>query len=208
MIEIIENSIQLGTLTVCTIMTALFSLRKQSQEGASLAMFYSSYVLGDLFWLLYLICYGHIPRIFYVSYLSWYAAFLFLYMLLQRISTEEERKSSNPFACLLPAFCIAMSVFYMQWGDYAGNLVSAALMSMLMFHTVRGLLFLRSRPEEASRRYLYYTVLLFCILEYCAWTASCFFSGDDLSNPYYWADFLITVCMVFLLPALRKAVVP
>ena len=67
MIEIIENAVQLAVLTICMVLSADYSYRKQNRESAILAMFYGSYVLGDLYWLLYLICYGYTPRVFYVA---------------------------------------------------------------------------------------------------------------------------------------------
>ena len=206
MTEIIENSAQLGLLTVWTVLAGAYAIRSAHRDGALLPLFYGSYVLGDIYWLLYLIFYGETPYIFYVSYISWYAGYLFLYLLLLRVSTSEERKENHPVLWLLPLFTAAMGIYYMQWGDYAGNLISAVLMTLLLWHAVRGLIHIRSNPEAAPRRFLYITVLVFCALEYAAWTASCFFSGDTLANPYFWFDFMMTPCAMLILPAYRKAV--
>ena len=92
MVEIIENAVQLVVLTCCAGFACWLSLKKQNRECARLAMFYGSYVLGDLYWLLYLVCYGHTPGIFYVPYMSWYAAYVFLDLLLLCLATAEERK--------------------------------------------------------------------------------------------------------------------
>lgn len=34
----------------------------------------------------------------------------------------------------------------------------------------------------------------------------CFFSSDSIFSPYCWCDFLLTGCLLGLLPAMRKAV--
>jgi hypothetical protein len=48
--------------------------------------------------------------------------------------------------------------------------------------------------------------LCICALEFCLWTASCFWVSDTLTNPYFWFDFLLTAALFALLPATRKAV--
>ena len=204
MVEIIENAVQLVVLTCCAGFACWLSLKKQNRECARLAMFYGSYVLGDLYWLLYLVCYGHTPGIFYVPYMSWYAAYVFLDLLLLCLATAEERKFISWPSLVLPVFAAVMCVYYMQFGDYAGNLVSAVLMSLLMYHSSRGMHYLRKHPEGDGRKWMYILTLVFCFVEYSAWTASCFFVGDTLANPYYWFDFMVTPVVALFLPAFRK----
>ena len=206
MIEIIENSVQLALLAVLTVVTAVLSVRDKRTEGGLLAMFYGSYALGDLYWLLYLVYYGHTPRVFYIPDLSWYASYVFLDLVMVRMAPSEERKDRRPAFWLTALFPAAMFLYYVQFGDVAGNVISAVLMGLLIFHAVRGLVFLRTHPEGKPRRTLYIAALGFCLMEYCAWTASCLFEGETLSNPYYWCDFLITLSAMLLFPAYRKAV--
>ena len=207
MTEIIENSLQLALLMACTILAGVYAFRAKSLDAGILTMFYGSYVLGDIYWLLYLVFYNHTPDIFYVPYLSWYAAYLFLFLLLKRITPEEEQKTVHPAAWLMPVFTVGMCIYYMQFGDYLGNVITAVLMGHLLFHAVRGLIWIRRHPEGKCRRALYWVVIAFCTLEYLAWTASCIFVGDTLVNPYFWFDFLITPCAMLILPAYRKAVI-
>lgn len=204
MIEIIENAVQLAVLTICMVLSADYSYRKQNRESAILAMFYGSYVLGDLYWLLYLICYGYTPRVFYVAEMSWYAAYVFLHLFLLRLAPKEERKTVFLPAWLGPVFAAGMCAFFIyKWGDYFGNLMTAALMSLLIFNCIRGLYYTGKHPEEASRRRIYLIALAFCLLEYITWVVSGY---DNLVNLYYCLDFLLTPCIVLLLPAFRKAV--
>lgn len=206
MTEIIENSLQLVLLMACTVLAGVYAFRTKSMSAGILTMFYGSYVLGDIYWLLYLVFYNHTPDVFYVPYLSWYAGYLFLFLFLQRLAPEEERKTVYPATWLMPVFTGGMCIYYMQFGDYLGNVITAVLMGLLLFHAVRGLIWIRRHPEGKRRRALYAVVLAFCVLEYLAWTASCIFVGDTLSNPYYWFDFMLTPCAMLILPAFRKAV--
>ena len=206
MIEIVENAVQLALLVVCIAISGRNAARSRERADVILVMFFGTFALGDLYWLLYRVFYGETPQLFYVADLSWYAAYLFLYLLLQELSDPGERRVRHPVVLVFPAFAAVMCAFYMKWGDYLGNVMSAVLMTMLMVHAARGLLWLRSRPQAVGRRALYIVVLIFCAIEYGDWTTSCFWSGDTWRNPYFWFDCLLTLSFAFFLPAYRKAV--
>lgn len=206
MIEIVENIVQLGLLLVCVGISAAYMIRSQTESSIMLFLFYAAYALGDLSWLLNLVFTGHTPIVFYESELSYYASYVFLFMLLQQVSSSTERKTRHVALLAVPVFVIAMFVFYIQWGDYFGNVASAVLMLLLLNHSIRGLIYLRSHPDETSRRMLYIATLFFCAMEYGDWTSSCFWSGDTWTNPYFIFDCLLTLSFVFFLPAYRKAV--
>ncbi len=87
------------------------------------------------------------------------------------------------------------------------NLVSAIVMSVLLYQAVRGLVYHRKNRLHSKRCRLYALTLLFCMTEYALWTVSCFYWSDTLKNPYFWADFLQTACLPFFLPAV-SAVIP
>ena len=206
MIESIENAIQLALLLVCTAVSGIHAARSRSRADATLTLFYGSYALGDLYWLLYLLFYGHTPRLFYVSGLSWYAAHLYLYLLLQLVADPRERRTRCPAVFLFPLFTAVMCAFYMRWGDYVGNVIAAVSMSLLLVHAARGLHWLRRHPEGSARRWLYVVTLIFCAIEYAAWTSSCFWEGDTWANPYLWFDCMLTLAVLLFLPAYRRAV--
>ena len=84
MIEIVENSLQLALLLTFTILSGVYAYRRQNIIAGILTTVYGSYVLGDIYWLLYLVFFEHTPNVFYVPYLSWYAAYLFLFLMLHR----------------------------------------------------------------------------------------------------------------------------
>ena len=206
MIETIENLLQLLILLICTGISLSWAIRERGGTAILLFFFYASFALADLYWLLYLVFYEKSPVIFYVSDLSWYASYLFLYMLVQQMADPEEQKFRLTALWALPAFCIVMCLFYMQWGDYLSNAICAVLMSLLLCHSVRGLVYMRSHPQAAANRPLYIAILVFCMLEYGVWTTSCFWVGDTWKNPYFIFDCLMTVYKPFLLYSYKKAV--
>lgn len=204
MIEILENGAQLVAVTVCLILSLRFLARRRERAFELLTLFYCCYLLGNIYWQLHLAFYQQTPRVQYVSDVSWFASWLFLYCLVRLVSTPEERRSRHPLMFLPPLFATGMAVFYLQWGGFLSNVTSAIMMSLIMIHTLRGLLYLMGKAEP--RRWLYLAALFYCVCEYAAWTASCYYWPDSITSPYIWCDALLTVSIVLALPAARKAV--
>lgn len=211
MVETVDNLVQLILTGLCAASALAFGARSKSHAWILLGLFAGVFFLGDLYWLLYLLFYDKTPTTFYVSEFSWYASLLFLMMLLLYIRQEAGLFNvSSRFRRLfwvIPIFTAGMCAFYMTHGDYLVNLISAFLMTGLIWHSIDGLLSLRGEsPERSGRKYLYYVTLLFCFAEYGLWTSSCFWIGDTLANVYFWFDLLLSITFVLFLPALRKAV--
>ncbi len=199
MIESIDNGIQIAVLVLCVIAAAVKAAKYRSRSWTLLTFFYGSWVLGDVYWTVCLLFYDRTPQISVVSDLSWYASYIFLYMLLRRISPPEKLTEKRIVPWLGPAFAIGMALFFMQKGEIMSNLIYAGLMGLLLYSTIR-------RLAERRNRTLPALILIFCLLEYALWIASCFWNEAILLHPYYWFDFLLTVSMPFFLPAVRKAV--
>ena len=205
MIESIENAVQLVTTGLCSGVAAFRAVRSRRRAWLLLALASGVYFLGDLYWQLFLLFYGATPHYSYIPYLSWYAGYVFLMLLVLELRGPRPAVARRRVLWLIPLFTAAMAVFYIQWGDWIGNITAAVLMSLLLWYTADSL-FLWQRTGERSKRPLAWVILLFCAAEYAAWTSSCFWEGDTLSNPYFWFDTLLSVCFLLFPAALRKAV--
>jgi hypothetical protein len=211
MIEILDNAIQIIVVAAGAAAAGIFYARRHSEAMLILALFYLTFFSGLLYWLLFLVLKTYTPRVFYVSDISWLGGFLFLLTLEQYLQTPEEKAFRHPAMLLAPALGIPLTVFYMVrgGGDYLYNALCGGLTIAAGVLAIRGLLFAR-RQKGAQREYWWFhaAVLAELILEYCLWTASCFWSGGSLANPYFWFDFALTVSLALLYPALKKAVQP
>lgn len=196
MLDQIENAIQVVVLFVCVIAAAWLAVSRKSRTWTLLAFFYGSWLLGDLYWLVCYLYYDTMPQISIVSDLSWYAANIFLYMLLRGAAPPEKTRRILPW--IGPVFAVGMAVFFMQWGEYFNNAVYAALMGLLLYASIR-------RLQAGQQRFLSAIILLYCLLEYGLWISSCFWQESVLSEPYYWFDFALTAGFFLFLPATRKA---
>lgn len=222
MIEIIENAIQLITTGICTVIAVQKGIRLQSRAWSILALASGVFFLGDLYWELFLVLYSKTPGYSYIPYLSWYAAYLFLLLLLFELKGTQNSGKQRKILWFIPVFSAGMCVFYMQFGDWIGNIITAVFMSLLMWHALDMLLYLRDvrsvsrgtgdeiQTTDPVRRcekgWIFAAVLLFCVAEYAAWTASCFGTYDTLAHPYFWFDTLLSLVFLLFPAALGKAV--
>ena len=204
MIESIENAFQITALLFCAAVALRRAILSQSKAWTLLFFFYGTWLLGDIYWLIYLVFFGETPQISMVSDLSWYSAFIFLYLLLLEVAPMEKQKSMRLIPWLGPAFTLSMALFYiLQWGKIVSNLIYASLMGSILFSAINRL----TRTERyAKQNSICIAILFLCLMEHGLWTASCFFWDDSLRNPYYWFDFFISVSFVLFLPATKKAV--
>ena len=203
MIERIENGLQLAVLAVCIVSAFWRVVHYRSRTWILLTLFFGSWALGDLYWTVCLLYYGKTPQISVVSDLSWYASYVFLYLLLRRNAPPQGAVSKRLLPWLGVVVPVGMAGFFMQWGAIASNLIYALLMVLLLYSALRRIAERSSYPGQLP---LCLTITVFCLLEYGLWTASCFFEGDTLMNPYYWFDLLLTASFPFFLPATKKAV--
>lgn len=209
MIERIDNLIQLLTTAVCTVICIRCALLSRERERGWIFLGLSSFVffLGDLYVQLYLEFYDKTPHYSNISYLGWYAGYLFLFLLLSDIQNSRCAAFRNRLLWLIPVFTAGMCIFYMQWDNPLECIVHAVVMTLLLRRAVIGLLCTRkAEPESARRRMLYINVLVVCAAEYITSTVSCFWMGDTLANPYFWFDAVLSFSFLVLPASLKKAV--
>ena len=171
----------LGVALILAIASLGITYRRKSKAYGTLALFYAAIALGDLYWLLYLGFYHVTPQYSYISEVAWYAAWLFLLLLLRQMQGERPL-GRHPLLWLIPVFTGGMCVFYMRWGDYVGNLISAVFMTLLLWRALPGCF--TKESGSSAKRWFSIAVVAFCLVEYIMWTLSCFFDGDTLANPY------------------------
>ena len=81
------------------------------------------------------------------------------------------------------------------------------MMIWLSYCAIRGLAYAEIRTGAArNMRCFHVGVLCFAFAEYLLWTAGCFWPDHSLTSPVFWCDMLLTLTILGLLPAVRKAV--
>ena len=75
--EIVDNIFQILVLFCVMTASAVTACKKKSRDFLLLAGGYGCFMMGTLYYVLYLIIMGKVPQIFYVAEISWLAAYLF-----------------------------------------------------------------------------------------------------------------------------------
>ena len=193
--ELIENLLQLLVTFVGALLSGISYRKSGRQVYFLLLCFYGCFALGALYWTLYLLLFDTTPRVFYVSEFGWVASVIFLRIL------------QAALAWLAPAFGVPLLVFYCTFGDILSNLIWCGMMIVLSYCAIRGLVYAKGQTGTArNMRFFHIGVLCFAGSEYLLWTVGCFWPDTSPASPTFWCDMLLTLAILGLLPATRKAV--
>ena len=208
MIELVDNGIQLILTCISAIIALSKAIATRKREWLLTGLFSGVFFLGSLYWTLFLVFYQQTPLYSYIPYLAWYTSYLILILLLVQIKKEWKKTVPYRVLWLVPVFTVGFFLFFIQRGDYLGNVISTILMTFVLWHSLTGLLSLRGKTgTEAKSRGIYLVALFFCLTEYALWTASWFWiGGDTIRNPYYWLDIILSLYFILILPAVGKEV--
>ena len=81
------------------------------------------------------------------------------------------------------------------------------MMIVLSYCAIRGLVYANGQTGAVrNMRWFHIGVICFAFAEYLLWTVGCFWPDTSLTSPTFWCDMLLTLAILGLLPATRKAV--
>ena len=201
MIENASDTVQLLMLAGCFGLSLIRVLRTRSMAWLAIVCFFACMLLGNAYWLGFLIVFGETPHVSYVPDLSWIAGYIFLLMLLVESDRHREPSASVPAAWIPVAVCAACCVFYIAVNGYPLlNIADNGLMAALGFFAVRGLAVPPSR-EFSGNRPLYIAVLVFVLVEQALWMSSLLLpSGPVLFfDPYIALNYILTLSYASIL---------
>ena len=180
--ELIENLLQLLVTFVGALLSGISYRKSRRQAYFLLLCFYGCFALGALYWTLYL-------------------------LLQATLAGADEHSFRCRRAWLAPAFGVPLLAFYCTFGDILSNLIWCGMMIWLSYCAIRGLAYAETRTGAArNMRCFHVGVLCFVFAEYLLWTAGCFWPDTSPASPVFWCDILLTLTILGLLPAVRKAV--
>ena len=209
-IELIVNLIQIVALCLCMAYAIYQTSVRQSRKWLLYALLTAAFVLGDLWWILYLALYDQTFNSMIPS-ISWAAVFIFLIILLRECEDKAKDMTDTRVLWLIPVFTGGMCIYFMQFGSYLSNIIDMVLMTLIMWNALKGgLLFRRGVPTEeiateGSSKGIFQAAMMYCLFEYAMWTISCLSYDNPLRSLYYVFDVLVTVSIMMFIPALRKA---
>ena len=208
MLEVVSNIIQIAVLVVCIAAAVYNTDTLKSRSWVLFGLFAVSFLLGDIWWLLDLLFYRDRTLYSLIPYINWKASALFLILLIRnRQQAPLFKRPVRSILWVIPVFCAGMCAYYMQFGAYVDNVITALFMAVLIWITIQRFLEIRgSEDDAAGDKSLCLVVLLFCVSEYAMWTASCLDYDHPLRILYDVFSFVLTLSIALMIPALRKAV--
>lgn len=115
--EISENTFQVIAMFAGMTIAGIVGFKYRSRRAIVLSCAYASFMLGTLFYTLHMNIIGDIPRIFYVSDISWMASYLFLLLLM----SMRKNKSDKPVRFeILPAVISAVTFAISVYNEILG----------------------------------------------------------------------------------------
>ena len=202
--EIFDNVFQTMSLMVMMIVSGAAGLKYSSRKLVMLACAYGGIMLGTLFYMLHLTIIGDIPRIFYVSEISWMAGYLF-FLLLVILRQERKNVTFQPVPALLVLFTLIASVH----SDVMGNSVLMSLVFGAITGTIvyiSSLRILHARRSHISPAAFDWMMVAVVILQILVYFVSEYISDFSTFNLYFAVDILFTLSLCSLFWLIRKEV--
>ena len=159
-------------------------------------------MLGTLFYMLHLTIIGDIPRIFYVSEISWMAGYLFFLFL---VILRQERKNVNfqPVPAMLALFTLAASVH----SEVMGNSILMSLAFGVIAGAIVYISSIRIRRAHLSGAHpaaFDRMMIAVVILQILVYFVSEYVSDFSTFNLYFAVDILFTLSLCSLFRMIRK----
>lgn len=200
--EIFDNVFQTLSLMGMMVVSGAAGLKYSSRKLVVLACAYGSIMLGTLFYMLHLTIIGDIPRIFYVSEISWMAGYLFFLFL---VILRQERKNVNfqPVPAMLALFTLAASVH----SEVMGNSILMSLAFGVIAGAIVYISSIRIRRAHLSGAHpvaFDRMMIAVVILQILVYFVSEYVSDFSTFNLYFAVDILFTLSLCSLFRMIRK----
>lgn len=197
--EIIDNFFQVIVIGLMALISGIMALRESSKEYLMLSCGYFCMSLATLYYVLCLIITGKVPQVFYVSEISWIAAYLF-YLSVSLFRTNVQEKSCIP-ATAGAVFVTVMSILLKIMGPSPVTEIAFAVTAgTIVYRSIWGLC------QKDSAKLLDVLFLLVVSLQISLYGVSSFIKDYTNFNLYFAIDIMLTLAMAALLPALKREV--
>lgn len=192
--ELVDNLLQVMVMGASSVAALVLSARYQSRSLLMLALGYACFCMGTLYYVLCLAVTGDVPQVFYVSEISWIAAYLFfLSVQIVRMGDWDLRVAGVPALCA--GVVVATSL--------ASRAMGPSYLTRALFTVVMGAIaYLAAfRLWSCRHRRWFDACLLGCVgLQLLVYLTSEFIRDYSSFNAYFAVDIALTICLATLLP--------
>lgn len=198
--ELVDNLFQIVLLFCSAASAGILALRYRSRSLLILSLAHVCFAMGTTYYVLYLVIIGIWPQVFYVSEVSWLAAWLF-YLSVQILRTEGIRRRFS-WLSGAGAGLIALVAFF----DHAFG--PSYFVSALFAFTVGATVFFSVIRIQSGCLHRKTDVLMTgcVVLQVLLYLVSDFTRDYTRFNFYFAVDIALTLSMAALLPLMLREV--
>lgn len=197
--ELIDNLFQVVVLILAALLASFLTVRYRERRFLILAMAYSCFAMGTLYWVLHIAITGDIPRVFYVAEISWVASYFFYFSI--RILRQGEEHQEFRFA-VLPALAMAVVcgiVLYLHFVGVLSGIFAVATGGIVYLSLLR-------LKQKAPHPEMDVCFLLCILLQLGVYLSSYFMADFTRFNLYFALDMALSCSFVALLPLTMQGV--
>ena len=161
--------------------------------------FFLARFMSDYFWTVYELVTGSYPEVSgFTAYLGWNIAYACLFLSMLSFIKDHDRLFFHPVMLWPVLTNVPLLFLYLRYGGVFNNLWQVGITTLIMILCTGEIIYyLRNRIFGTHFPYFAILILVFCILEYGMWTASCYSWKSELSDPYTYCSLLSAIVVVF-----------
>ncbi|MCR4990691.1 MAG: response regulator [Lachnospiraceae bacterium] len=198
-LDVIHNVITL-IVTIIGLLICLFHYIEMPKKGWLFStIFFLMLLLSDYYWTLYTLVMHRDPEISAVfAYLGYNIGYLFLFFAVLVMQREGSRRYFNLLMLLPIPLNIYQLTLYLQYGGFFNNIYQCTVLTLVAVICLKEILYCyKNRRSGIGVPAFHLAALLYVTCAFGMWTASCFFWGDDWTNPYYYFELANYLCALF-----------
>ncbi len=188
---------------LCTIVGTLFCVFRYIENPKRvykfLIVFFLSNFLSEYYWTNYILVMHRYPDVsMFMAYLGWNIGYLFLFLSVFALRIKGSNRYFHPLMLLPVLFAIPQFLLYIQYGGILNNIWEVGITTSTMVLCLQQLIYYhKRRSNDRVFPHLSLLVLLYLILEFGSWTATCFSWPSELMSPYFYFSLIDAVICTF-----------
>lgn len=198
--ENLENIISL----LCTIVGLLYCvfiyIRTPKRGYRCLIAFFLADFLSEYYWTIYeLIMHAHPNVSEFVAYMGWNIGYFFLLLAILSMMRKGAKQFFHPVILLPVVVNIPQLLLYIRYGGMLNNIWEVSITTVTSILCLQNIMYY-IKNKDKQRTLLLFSVflLVYIMLNYGMWTASCFTWKKDLLNPYLYFSVISSFIKILL----------
>ena len=192
--------------TLIGLLSSLFRFIERPKKGyIFLIVFFLARFFSDYYWAIYVLTMHTYPNVStFLAYIGWNISYVFLFLAAFQIN-EEKFNYFHPLMLWPLLTNIPLFILFIKFGGIFNNLWQTGTTTILMIFGTKDILFyFTHKKDRVPFHWFSFVGLIFLILEYGMWTASCFDWSSEIKNPYLYFTILTSLATVFFPWSIEK----